>query len=184
MYLYNNREFEPDYPDYIDETEFWEMAAGSEHRTSPVESMYLYDALGQLGKDTVNFFNKEYSTITLDCLLHFCVENEINLPKISGDFSGYPSVESVVLYEALRHLEPKTAKFFYEEYGGALTLEALCCFCATYGITISCVTAKEILNDKKSPENSPENSTGESIEKAPSEGLLDDANRSGSPRSL
>ena len=63
MYLYNNGEFEPD---YTDETEYWDIAAGSERQTSPVESMYLYEALGQLGTDIVNFFYKEYSTINLD----------------------------------------------------------------------------------------------------------------------
>ena len=112
-------------------------------------------------------------------MLHFCVENEITLPKISGDFTGYPSVESIVLYEALRQLEPKTARFFCEDYGHTLTLDALCHFCATYGITIPCVTTKEIPNVKKSPENSPEKSADVSMEKAPSEGLLDDENRSG-----
>ena len=176
VYWHNNQEFEPDYPD---ETDFWETKTSSGTQTSPVESIYLYEALGQLGKETAQDFYNEYATTTLGGLLHFCAEYGISLPKISGDFSGYPSVESIVLYEALRQLEPETAKFFCEEYGGTMTLNALCHFCATYGITMPYATTREHSGDLKSSENLAENSVVENIEKAPCVGLLEDENRSG-----
>lgn len=178
VYLYNNQEFTPDYPD---ETEFWEIAVGSQRRTSPVESIYLYEALAQLGTDTVKYFNEEYGALTIESLFHFCVENEIRLPKISGDFSGYSPVETIVLYEALRHLEPQMAEFFYDEYAGTLTLENLCHFCATYGITIPCIATKEDVGNAKSSENSPQNSIDADAKKAPQEELENQSNRLGRP---
>ena len=176
VYLYNNREFAPD---DTDETEFWEMAVGSRRWASPLESIYLYEALAQLGTDTVKYFNNEYGAITLENLFHFCVENEISLPKIPGDFSGYSPVETIVLYEALRQLEPKTAKFFYEKYGGTLTLETLCHFCATYGITIPCVTTTNDSSDAKLSDDSSQNSIDSDAKKAPQTGLDNQTNRPG-----
>ena len=187
VYRHNSQEYEPDYSEYLEDTNFWEMAVTPGRRPTQAETIYLYEALRELGPELTKFFTEDYCPFNLERLIDFYAENRLPLPKISTNFftnmTDFSSAEFIVFYEALQHLGADFAKFCFDEYGGVLTLGNLCHCCATYGITISCVIAKEIPNCLEVSENDleisdipAENLPEANIKKAPIMGHLEETN--------
>jgi len=148
----------------------------NENLSSSEKTMYLYEALRQLGPKCAKSFVNDYSTFDIESLTSFCTENGLPLPKITANFTDFSTAESIVLYECLQLMGADFAKFFANEYGDVVNLINLCHFFATHGIALPCVTTKEAHDGFESSEKRVENSADEGIKKAPRLGLSNEEN--------
>jgi len=87
VYQHNYQEYETNYSEYLEDTNFWEMAVTPGRRPNQAETIYLYEALRELGPELTKFFTEDYCTFNLESLIDFCAENRMALPKISTNFS-------------------------------------------------------------------------------------------------
>ena len=173
VYQCNNQEFEPSFSEGFD---FCDTAIVSAYRSSPEKNIYLYEALQKMGPAFAKLFTEERGDFNLDGLIDFCAENGFSLPKITANFTDFSSAESIVLYEILQYFGADCTKFLYEELCGDMTLENVCCFCATHGIPMPSVISKEARDNIELPEKLVENSCGERTKKAPILGLQNEEN--------
>ena len=173
VYQYNNQGFESSYPEDFD---FCDTPIVSGYQSSPEKNIYLYEALQKMGPGLAKFFAEECGDFCLDGLIGFCAEYGFPLPEITTNFTTFSSAESIVLYEVLQYLGPDFVEFYKGDFGGDMTLENVCFFCATHGISTPCVTMKEIRNDLESSEKLVENSVNQGVKKAPRLGLSNEEN--------
>ena len=96
--------------------------------------------------------------------------------KVSGDFSGFSSVKSIVFAEALSRMDSSFIKFFRDEYGDYATLDDLIELCVTYALPFPYNKNGIASNILRICGYSAENQPDEATKKAPCSGLQKEEN--------